>query len=227
MYNKIISLLIALMFCFGFAIAQPNYNVFDYSTNNQNSLSGYVLYVPAGFTTKVVLSQGINSNSAVVGQGISAILSEDLLYNGNLVAPYGSVVQGSIVQVSKAKYGDINAKIMVKFTTIMTPYNNVIPISAVIATSDNSGLLKGGATIDSVKEYAKDTAIGASTGAVLGTAMGALSSGSVGKGAIYGTALGAGMGIIKNASNKGADVVIPANSEIDIYFNQPITLGGK
>lgn len=208
-----------------FTFAQSNYTI---QTPSNSSLSGYALYVPAGITTRVVLSRGINSNSAVVGDTISAILSDDLMYNNALVAPSGSVVQGTIVQASKAKYGNINAKISAKFTTITTPYGNVIPISAVIATTDGTGVLKGAATSDSAKEYAKNMAIGAGSGAILGTIAGAIASNtSVGKGAVIGTAVGAGSGVIKGAMNKGQDIIIPANSEIDIYFNQPITLGGK
>ena len=57
--------------------------------------------------------------------------------------------------------------------------------------------------------------------------MGALSKSNVGKGAIYGTAIGAGMGLIKGGAQKGENVIIPANSQISIYFDQPITMGAQ
>lgn len=78
--------------------------------------------------------------------------------------------------------------------------------------------------MDGAKDYAKNTVIGAGAGAALGTAMGALSSGSVGKGAIYGTAIGGGLGLAKGAMNKGENVNIPASAYLDIMFTQPITL---
>lgn len=202
-----------------------DYNAFD-SSKSQN-LSGYVLFVPAGITTKVLLSQGINSQSAVVGQGVDAILTQDLRYNNTLIAAAGSVVSGYILQAKKAGFGDRNAQLMIKFTKITTPYNNTIPISAVISTSDSTGVLKGGTMKESAQEYAKNTAIGAGSGAVLGTALGAMAGGSVGKGAVYGTALGAGLGLAKGIATKGEDIVIPANSELEIVFNQPITLGAQ
>ena len=205
--------------------AQANYTVTNSSQNQYSaSLQGYALYVPAGITTRAVLSQEINSNSAVVGQSINAILTNDFYYNNQLIAASGSVLMGSVVSNQKAGFGNRNAKTQIRFTTIRTPYNNIIPISAVIATTDSTGILKGGTAKDSAKEYAKDTVIGAGSGAVLGTALGAVSGGSVGRGAVYGTAIGAGLGLIKRTADKGEDVIIPSNSEVDILFTQPITL---
>lgn len=204
--------------------AQANYQVVTPYNNTASNLQGYALFVPAGVTTTAVLSQEINSNSAVVGQSVNAILTQDFCYNNQVIAAAGSVIMGSVVSNQKAGFGNRNAKTMVKFTMIRTPYNNVIPISAVIATTDSTGVLKGGTTKDSAKEYAKDTIIGAGSGAALGTAMGALSGGSVGRGAVYGTAVGAGIGLIKRTADKGEDVSIPCNSEINILFNQPITI---
>lgn len=209
-----------------FAAANFQYNApTTYNTNN--SLQGYALYVPAGVTCNAVLSQEINSQSSVIGQTVNAVLTEDFIYNGSLIASSGSTIMGSVVQNKKAGFGNRNAQMQIRFTTIRTPYNNIIPISAVVATNDSTGVLKGGTAKDSAKEYAKDTVIGAGSGAVLGTAMGALSGGSVGRGAIYGTALGAGLGVVKRAADKGESVVIPANSQLTILFDQPITLGAQ
>lgn len=210
--------------------AETNYNFSpyqQYSSNEASHLQGYAIYVPAGITCNAVLSQEINSQNAVVGQNINAILTDDFVYNGTVIASSGSTLIGSVVSNKKAGIGARNGQTMVKFTTIRTPYNNIIPISAVISTSDNSGVLKGGTAKDVAKGYAKDAVIGAGAGAVLGTAMGALAGGSVGRGAIYGTALGAGLGAVKKGTEKGEDVLVPSNSRVTILFNQPITLGAQ
>lgn len=211
---------------FSFALENSNYT---YSEAHQvyQPLQGHAVFVPAGISINALLSCEINSESAVVGQTINAILTEDFIYNETTIAPMGSVISGSIVSNKKATWGNRNAQTQIRFTNIRTPYNNIIPISASVLTNDLSGVLKGGTTKDSLKDYAKNTVIGASSGAVLGTAMGALSSGSVGKGAIYGTALGAGMGVIKGVAEKGQSVIIPSNSQINIYFDQPITLNAQ
>ena len=196
-------------------------------SNNPSNLQGYAVYVPAGVNCNAVLSTEINSQSAVIGQTVNAVLTEDFIYNGTLIASSGSTINGTVVLNKKATFGVRNAQVQVRFTTIRTPYNNIIPISATIMTDDGSGILKGGTAKDSAKEYVKDTAIGAGSGAVLGTALGAMSGGSVGRGAAYGTALGAGLGVIKSATEKGEAVLIPSNSQISIYFEQPITLGAQ
>ena len=204
--------------------AAQNYNYSAPTQQNNSNLQGYALFVPAGVTCSAVLSQEINSLNAVVGQTINAVLTEDFIYNGQTIASSGSTLLGTVVENKKATFGNRNAKMQIRFTAIRTPYNNIIPISAVIATTDSTGTLKGGSAIDSAKEYAKDTVIGAGSGAVLGTAMGALSGGSVGRGAVYGTAVGAGLGLIKRTIDKGENIVIPANSQINILFDQPITI---
>ena len=54
--------------------------------------------------------------------------------------------------------------------------------------------------------------------------MGALSGGSVGKGAVYGTAVGAGAGLVKSLWDKGENISIPVNSNIELTIDQPITV---
>lgn len=227
MQKNILALALTMILSSTIALARDNYFYTPSVAENNSNLQGYAIYVPAGITASAVLSTEINSQNAVVGSVVSAILVEDFIYNGTQIAGAGSVINGSIVSVKKAGYGNRNAQMQIRFTTIRTPYNNIIPISATVATSDLTGVLKGGTMKDSALEYAKNTVIGSASGAVLGTAMGALSSGSVGKGAIYGTALGAGMGLIKGAAKKGESILIPSNSQINIYFDQPITLGAQ
>ena len=208
--------------------AQSNYTFTPQQViNGSSNLQGYAVYVPAGITVSAVLSSEINSQSAITGQQINAILMQDFIYNNTLIASAGSTLNGTIVLNKKAKFANRNAQIQVRFTTIQTPYNNIIPISGIIATNDSSGILKGASTKDSAKKYAKNTVIGAGSMAAIGTAMGALSGGSVGKGAVYGTAIGAGLGVMKSVFDKGEVIVIPANSQIEILFDQPITLGAQ
>ena len=120
-----------------------------------------------------------------------------------------------------------NGQLQVKFTNIVTPMGQMIPISASIQTDDGTGILKAGTAKDVTKDYVKDVGVGAAAGAALGTAMGALSSGSVGKGAIYGTALGGGIGLGKSLLNKGDNVEIPQNAQLNIVLDQPVTVSSN
>lgn len=205
---------------FSYATPQPSYG----NVHNNESLQGRVTFVPAGKVTTIMLSNMINSENATVGSPVSGSLIDDFIYQDKIIAQKGSVITGTIIKAKKAGFGNKNGQIQVVFNSITTPQGYSIPVNAVFKTNDNTGILKGGTKLDSAKDYAKNTAIGAASGAVLGTAMGALADGSVGKGAIYGTALGSGIGLIKGATNKGDNVVVPASAYIDIFFTQPITL---
>lgn len=200
---------------------------FVFSSSFSQDLKGHAVYVPSGITLNVVLSQNINSSSAHIGQEINAILIEDFYYNGQLIIPSGSTVMGTIVQSKKAGVLFKDGKIEICFSAIRTPYNNIIPISASVYTTDLSGVLKADSKKENLKDMAQTSAVSAATGAVAGVIVGAVSNSTVGKGALYGTALGLGAGVVKSAFNKGQDVIIPANSQIEIIFEQPLTLSAQ
>ncbi len=194
------------------------------SYNNTAQLKGHVVTVPAGTKMGIVVTTPISSEYTTLGQTVSAALGSDFYYNNKLIAPAGSTVSGIVIETSKAKRGSMNGKLAIRFTQILTPYGVAIPISGIIATSDNTGVLVGGTKLDVTKDYAKDLTVGAGAGALSGVVFGALAGGSVGKGAALGTAVGAGAGLAKSIWDKGDNVEIPANSTIDIVLTQPITV---
>lgn len=217
-----------------FSYSQPQvqtpangYNYQQPLTYNNGPLRGSVITVPAGSQFPAQLMSELSSETAVTGQSVSMVLGKDFYYNNKLVAPAGSTVIGTVIEASHAKHGSINGKLSVRFTQINTPMGTQIPISAVIKTDDNSGVLEGGTKMDVAKEYTKDLAIGSAAGALSGVVFGALAGGSVGRGAALGTAVGAGGGLVKSAIDKGHDVKIPANSTVELYLTQPITVSAS
>lgn len=204
---------------------QPNYYPQQRQTYSPSqTLKGRVVTVPAGAVLSSVVSTPISSEFLVLGQPVVMTLGSDFYYNSSLIAPAGSTVCGTVTQVTKAKRGSINGSLKLRFTEIVTPYGARVPISAVVKTDDGTGLLKAGTRADVAKAYAKDIAIGSAMGALAGTIMGPISGGAVGKGAALGTAVGAIGGLGKSVVDKGVDVVIPSNSTIDLYIDQPITV---
>ena len=205
---------------------QNNYNN-QYMTayNSNQPLRGSVLTVPAGSVFSATLTTPLSSAEATIGQSVSMILSNDFYYGDKLVAPAGSYVNGTVTTVTPAKHGSLNGSLGVRFTQITTPTGYQIPISAVIKTDDNSGLLVGGTKADVAKEYTKDMVVGSAAGALSGLVFGALAGGDkLGRGVALGTAVGAGGGLVKSAIDKGNNVEIPANSNIELYVTQPITV---
>ena len=243
MNNKLIATLLSVSMCsmnvcfaasnFSYqqTQSQPVYNSqyvqqpMQYSSSQP--LHGNVVMVPAGSSLPAMLTAPISSASASAGQSVSLFLNSDYYYNNKLIAPAGSTVSGTVIEASKAKRGSMNGKLCIRFTQIYTPYGTQIPISAVIKTDDNSGVLIGGTKLDVTKEYAKDMTAGVAAGALSGLVFGALAGGNVGKGVALGTAVGAGGGLAKSAWDKGNDVEIPANATIDLMLTQPITVSSS
>lgn len=192
-----------------------------------NVLQGNVVMVPAGATTKAMVTTPLSSQYLTTGQSVNIALNDDFYYENKLIAPAGSTIYGTVIEASKAKRGSINGKLCVRFTQINTPYGTQIPISAVIKTNDSTGVLVGGTKVDVAKEYTKDVAVGSAAGALSGLVFGALADGEVGKGAALGTAVGAGGGLMKSIWDKGKDVEIPVNALIDIVFTQPVTVSAS
>ena len=128
--------LTAMVLTSGIAFAAPN---FGYSQHNpaplyqQNyypaqtvsgnqTLKGSVVTVPAGQKIPAVVTTPLSSANLTLGQNVTLALGSDFYYNGNLVAPAGSSVTGTVLEVSKAKHGSMNGKLLLRFTQIVTPY---------------------------------------------------------------------------------------------------------
>jgi len=216
-----------------FSYSQNQTPAVNYSTNQQQQpltynntpLRGSVVTVPAGSTFTATLTSELSSANVSAGSPVSLVLGSDFYYGDKLIAPAGSSVYGTVVEAKSAKHGSMNGKLMVRFTQITTPFGTQIPISAVIKTDDNSGVLVGGTKMDVTKEYTKDLVVGSAAGALSGLVFGALAGGDkLGRGVALGTAVGAGGGLVKSAIDKGNDVDIPMNSNIQLYLTQPITV---
>ncbi|MCD7879997.1 MAG: hypothetical protein LUG16_08720 [Candidatus Gastranaerophilales bacterium] len=192
-----------------------------------NQLSGNVVLVPASTTFAASLITPLSSETASVGDSVSFYLNSDFYYGQNLIAPAGSRVNGTVILAKRGGYAGKNGKLQVRFSNITTPTGQMIPITASIQTEDGTGILKAGTAKDVTGEYVKNLGIGAAAGAVLGTAMGALSSGSVGKGAVYGTAVGGGLGLGRALIERGDNVEIPQNAQMNIILDQPVTVSSN
>ncbi len=223
--KKIVSsMLLTTMVAFGIGLTDSGiYNVAEANTSQIRPLQGKVVAVPSGTAIPTTATMELSSENLVLGQSVTATLSNNFYYNNALIAPLGSSVNGTVIQVKKAGRAGINGQLMIKFTSIVTPYGQMIPISAKIQTDDGTGLLKGGTKADSAKDYAKDIAVGTAAGAVAGVAMGPLSGGKAGKGAVYGTAIGAGLGLAKSIWDKGSPATIPVGTVMNIVLDQQAT----
>lgn len=98
------------------------------------------LMIPNGVEFDIVFTQSLSTQNIVVGQNINAQLAKDWFYNGNLIAPEGSILTGKVVACKPAymAYGD--GQITVNFQSINRPdgFVIVLPSKNIQITVDDS-----------------------------------------------------------------------------------------
>lgn len=209
-----------------------NYNQ-GYSMPQKNSynlppLQGRVVTVPVGSVISGASStRTISTKYITPGEPVNFVLNQPYYFGGTQVLPAGTNIQGSAVIAEKAGFTGKFGKLKIVFNNATLPNGQRIPISGKIATEDGSGLLTGGTTADRVTNVAKNTAIGAGSGALLGLIGSAVSGGKKGKGAAIMTGVGAGAGLLKSGIDKGTDVELGAGTPVDIIIDQPLVVGGS
>ena len=73
----------------------------DYTTDDSDdTLTGYIAKIEKGTSFEAYLKNSINTATAEKNDVITAVLTEDWIYNDILIAPQGSILKG---KVSKAK----------------------------------------------------------------------------------------------------------------------------
>ena len=186
-------------------------------------VQGKVVYVPSGTSFPATATMELSSEILSLGQSVCIALTNDFYYNNTLIAPIGSSVNGTVIYVKKSGQAGINGELKVKFTNIVTPYGQMIPISGKIKTEDGTGMINEKTKIDSSTDITKDITAGAAAGAVAGTIFGPLSDSKSKRGEKYGIAAGASATAVKSIWDKGIPAVIPAGSVINIVLDQQIT----
>ena len=184
---------------------------------------GKVIVLPQGSQLNIVLSTSVNSGINRAGDVITGTLSSSLLVGADEAASAGSTVFGevsSVVPAENFKAGK-GGSIGIRFTSLQTSDSKRYPIST--TTYYASGETGG----SRVSEGVKKTVIGAGTGALLGTAIGAIASGMPGKGAWSGAAIGGGVGAASAIVSKGREAVISSGRTISVQLQQPLQVIAK
>ena len=211
-----------------------NYNANQgYSMPAQNSynlppLQGRVITVPTGSVISgVTAGRTISTKYITPGDSVNFTLNRPYYFAGTEVLPAGTSIQGSAVVAEKAGFAGKFGKLKIVFNNAMLPNGQRVPISGKILTEDGTGLLTGGTTAERVKDVAKNTAVGAGSGALLGLIGSAVSGGKKGQGTAIMTGIGAGAGLLKSGADKGEDVEISPYQPLDIVIDQPLVIGGN
>lgn len=209
------------------ATAQPpQYNPYGAPANY---LQGGVAVVAAGTKFRAQLKTTLDSASSRPGEQVEATINEPIYVNGSPVIPAGSRLIGSVTDAVSAKRfrAGANGKIDLRFTAIETPDGRRFPLSA----SVDGVRLSGGSAAGRVGKGVAATAIGAGSGALLGTAIGAIvgSQGggrsvgqAIGMGALMGTAIGGGVGAVGGVVRKGSEVKLNAGMSLPLQLDSTL-----
>ena len=96
------------------------------------------IMIPHGYILNSEIKENIICNDVNPADNITAVLKNDFIYKGKVVAPEGSIITGKFVK--KIVNGNF-CKVKVKFTNIITPSGNNIPISAIFIEENSTGFI--------------------------------------------------------------------------------------
>jgi hypothetical protein len=163
--------------------------------------------IPVGQEMDVRMSRSLSSETATVEQRFEATTLVDLMQDGRVLVPAGSVVEGVVSSVEKAgRLLDRKGSLTLAFDRIRVR-GREIQIRATATEVFESG---------GIKEEAGTAGVGAGVGGVIGGLLGGV------KGAIIGAVVGAGGAI---AATDGKDVTIPAGAVVRLRMDSTARVG--
>jgi hypothetical protein len=159
--------------------------------------------IPAGQELDVRLQSTLSSETATVEQRFETTTAVDLMQNGQVLVPAGSVVRGVVSGVDPAGRLDRSGRLTLSFDQ-MVVNGREIPMRATATQVFESG---------GIREEAGTAGVGAGVGGIIGGVLGGL------KGAVLGAVIGAGGAI---AATDGKDITLPAGSIIRLRLDTPV-----
>ncbi|MGE0445365.1 MAG: hypothetical protein AB7P99_09055 [Vicinamibacterales bacterium] len=162
--------------------------------------------IPVGHELDVRLQAPLSSATAKVEQRFEATTVADIMQDGRVLVPAGSVVRGVVSSVDPAGRGlDRAGRMTLSFDQI-TVNGRTYDLRAQATSVFESG---------GIREEAGTAGAGAGIGGVVGGIIGGV------KGAVLGAIIGAGGAI---AATDGKDVELPAGSIVRIRLDSPVTV---
>lgn len=211
------AMLLPILFASGYACATRDTNVVttpprtsevssQAPTAPQTVASSNRGEVPVGQEMDVRLSTTLSSETAQVEQRFEATTVVDLLQDGRVLIPAGSVVQGVVSGVDKAGRIDRSGSLTLSFDRMRVRGRDYDVRATATQVFESRG----------IRDEAGTAGVGAGVGGVVGGLIGGL------KGAILGAVIGAGGAV---AATDGKDITLPTGSIIRIRTDSPVRVG--
>ena len=137
--KKIILVLISILITAHSAYCQSEYKSQGYKAENASitELTGEKL-MPVNSNIEVLALNTISSEFLKKGDKVVFYFPTDLYYGKNFIVPTGTKLNGMIVYVQSAA-GKKSGNIKVRFSSMVTPNGQVIPISAEYCAEAENG----------------------------------------------------------------------------------------
>ena len=189
-------------------------------SQQNRTLYGSVVTIPAGTTFSVTFDSGINSGSLERNDRLATRLTNDLIYNGKLIAPAGSLVYGSAQYAKNAGYAYGGAEIELNFDEIMLSDGTLLKMSTenIYMKTDS----------ERAKKMTRDVVVGALGSMLIGAAFTALGGGdNWGRNMLIYGGVGAVGGGVRGALHRGKEVDIPNGTTVQLRLIQPLSAQGN
>ncbi|MFN9690569.1 MAG: hypothetical protein ACK551_00495 [Vampirovibrionales bacterium] len=170
----------------------------------------------------VRLNDRVSSKDAKQGDTISATLESPVMSGSSIIAPAGSEVLGSIVDVSSAKRAGIHGEVDLRFYTIVKPNGERVAMDAIVVTKHGGSMIRPNNYAVDAARGVGIAAAGAGVGAITGVATGAI-FGAAGSGAALGTGIGAAAGIGYALWRPGKGIELPKGTLLQLQTQDAST----
>lgn len=167
--------------------------------------------VPASTAIEVEFLAGLSSEEALVGDPVETFVVNDLMQDGRVAIPAGSIVAGQVTEVQPAKKIGGRARLVLDFDTLRLTSGDEIAIRSSIEYEGKKQTGKDAATIGG----------SAAGGAILGRVLG---GDDKDKGTVLGAVVGAAIGTAVAAKNKTDPVLIEAGQITELLLYEPVAL---
>jgi len=184
--------------------------------------TGDVRLVDSKTVLDLVLTNEIASGETVKGDEFVGKICKDVLVDGAVVIPYGTLVHGVLTSLEEPKRAGRNGYVTARFDFLITPDGREVPIEGNSTTRDP----KAKAAAKVVGRAAGYTALGGVIGTLVVLKYGGLAAAAASHGTALagGAAIGGAAGLTTALVLKGKSVMLQPGSEMQIKLNEPLKL---
>jgi len=187
--------------------------------------------VPAGTKILLQLRSSVNTRSAKPGDGVYLASTFPVVVGNRVMIPSGVYVQGMVDKVQRAGRIKGKAQLDMHFTSIIFPNGTVVEVPGMVdnlpgahqqtVKDDGEGTIEqDGNKGRNAGEVAK---VAIPTGGTVGS-IGGLGSGHPIAGGVVGIAAGVAAIGVATLFTRGADVDIPAGTQVEMELQRPLIL---